>query len=121
MTLQREARAPSSPARLHNVVDIAEADLLLKTRLEQYVQRDPEYWSFRGNSKRERGHDYFQYPGMMVSQMLGTLLDEILRAHPGTRRVYDPFVGSGTTLTEAMLRGLDALLAEGSDLLIEAR
>lgn len=48
-----------------------------------------------------------QYPAMMVPQMVGALLVEIRRVFPTTRLVADPFVGSGTVLTETMLRGLD--------------
>lgn len=48
-----------------------------------------------------------QYPAMMVPQMVGALLVEIRRVFPSTQLVADPFVGSGTVLTEAMLRGLD--------------
>lgn len=91
----------------NSLIAIRQADSDLKTRLERYAQDDLDYWSFRNNAKRRHGHDYFQYPGMMVPQMLGTLLDELLFVHPEIRRVTDPFVGSGTTLTESMLRGLD--------------
>lgn len=106
MILQNDFNSLPAVAR-RPVTGTFEADRLLKTRLESYAERNPDYWSFRGNSKRERGHDWFQYPGMMVPQMLGPLLDEILRVHPNTRKVFDPFVGSGTTLTESMARGLD--------------
>lgn len=44
---------------------------------------------------------------MMVPQMVEALLVEIRRVFPATKLVADPFVGSGTVLTEAMLRGLD--------------
>jgi hypothetical protein len=44
---------------------------------------------------------------MMVPQMQGDLLRAVLMAAPDTRHVFDPFVGSGTALTEAMMLGLD--------------
>lgn len=49
----------------------------------------------------------FHYPAMMVPQMQGAILDLIRLAKPDAKRVLDPFVGSGTTLVEAMMRGLD--------------
>ncbi len=82
-------------------------DEILRNRLNAYRLADREHWNFRGNAVRQHGHAYFQYPAMMVPQMVGDLLDAIVGQHPGYRRVYDPFAGSGTALTEAMIRGLD--------------
>src|SRR5205807_158247 len=44
---------------------------------------------------------------MMVPQMVGDLLTAIVTKNPTYRHAYDPFAGSGTALTEAMMRGLD--------------
>ena len=48
----------------------------------------------------------FQYPGMMVSPMQGKLLDTVLSRRTGDAVVFDPFLGSATTLVEAATRGL---------------
>ena len=52
-------------------------------------------------------HGYFQYPVMMVPSMQGDLIRAVLKASPQTCSIFDPFAGSGTTLTEAMLNGLN--------------
>jgi hypothetical protein len=44
---------------------------------------------------------------MMVPKMQGELIDIVCDASPGTMRIWDPFVGSGTILVESMIRGLD--------------
>lgn len=67
---------------------------------------DHDYWSFKDNSRREHGHGMFQYPAMMVPQMARTVLEQACVIHPEIERVGDPFVGSGTILTESMFRGL---------------
>ena len=78
------------------------------TRLILGVSTDvEEYWSFKGNSQREYGHGLLQYPAMMVPQLIRTLLDICIKVHPEIKSVGDPFVGSGTVLTESMLKGLD--------------
>ena len=82
-------------------------DDILLNRLNAYCKHDRNYWSFRGNSVRHHGHAYFQYPAMMVPQMVGDLLTAIVTKNPTCRHSYDPFAGSGTALTEAMMRGLD--------------
>jgi hypothetical protein len=83
------------------------SDTVLKERLERLAAYDQDYWSFKGNAKREHGHGFFQYPAMMVPQMARAILDEACVVHPEIEWIRDPFVGSGTILTEAMLRGLN--------------
>lgn len=65
-----------------------------------------EYWSFKNEYKRDHSHSYFRYPAMMVPQMIRKILDEICEANPNIKHIHDPF-GSGTILTETMLRGLE--------------
>jgi hypothetical protein len=79
----------------------------LKHQLESYSEVDKEFWSFRGKAVREHAHAYFQYPAMMVPGIQGQLIQAICDVDPGTKSIFDPFVGSGTILTEAMMRGHD--------------
>lgn len=82
---------------------IAEA---LVQRLRSHADDDTTYWTFAGNDKRRNGHALFSYPAMMVPQLQGALLDDLVAVDPHVRNVYDPFAGSGTVLVECMLRGL---------------
>ncbi len=68
---------------------------------------DPGYWDFRRGAKRDAIHGVTQYPAMMVPAMQGNLLDVLCNVLGQDIRMVDPFVGSGTTLVEAMRRGLD--------------
>jgi len=79
----------------------------LKKRLLSYSRGDKDYWSFRGKAVREHAHAYLQYPAMMVPQIQGELIKTIREYSPDIKSVYDPFVGSGTVMTETMLQGLD--------------
>lgn len=86
-------------------VPIATLDLAaLISDLERLSAADK--WDFRSWAAREYSHGLFQYPAMMVPQMQRELLQR-LREETGASSVYDPFVGSGTTMTEGMLQGLD--------------
>ena len=82
-------------------------DDALKKRLMSYASGDRDYWSFRGKAVREHAHAYLQYPAMMVPQIQGELIKVIREFAAGIKSVYDPFVGSGTVMTESMLQGLD--------------
>ena len=87
--------------------DDLRSDANLKLLIDSHSIPDSEYWSFRGKAVREHVHAYFQYPAMMVPRMQGDLMRVALQVRPDTKTVSDPFVGSGTAMTEAMLLGLD--------------
>jgi hypothetical protein len=82
-------------------------DRLLCSKLEALASHDRDYWAFRGNARRDHGHGLMQYPAMMVPQMVSALLSAACNTELELNRIADPFVGSGTVLTEATLRGLD--------------
>jgi hypothetical protein len=97
----------SSPTKRTSIAETRDADLC--RRLEAYTQEDSDYWSFRDNAVREHSHGYFQYPAMMVPEMISDLIRTIVEVKPSTKSIFDPFAGSGTVLTEAMLQGRDFL------------
>ncbi|WP_162588830.1 hypothetical protein [Variovorax sp. RA8] len=67
---------------------------------------DSEYWSYKRMAQRSGLHGIIRYPAMMVPRMQADVLDAVASTHPGLTRVLDPFVGSGTTLVEAVRRGM---------------
>lgn len=79
----------------------------LSSRLTEVERGFPDYWTFDGRDRREGAHGMFHYPAMMVPQMQGAVLDLLREVTPSIKQILDPFVGSGTTLVEAMVRGLD--------------
>jgi len=81
-------------------------DSRLRQRLERLTRTDRDYWSFKGNSRREHGHGLLQYPAMMVPQVARAVLRQAIDVHPEIEQVGDPFAGSGTILTESMMQGL---------------
>lgn len=67
----------------------------------------PASWSFKGNDSRYGAHSLLHYPAMMVPSLQGSILDVLRIVSPQCSSVLDPFVGSGTVLTESMERGLN--------------
>lgn len=86
---------------------------MLQQRLALHAQDDEEFWSFAALRHRTGNHALFQYPAMMVPELQGALLDDLLAVAPDTELVYDPFAGSGTVMLESLYRGLDF---HGSDI-----
>ncbi|MBT0030764.1 site-specific DNA-methyltransferase [Vibrio alginolyticus] len=84
-----------------------EHDKTIINKIKAYSLADDSYWSFKGRSNRQHCHALIQYPAMMVPQMQGELIDAIRSEDKDIKTVFDPFVGSGTTLGEAIMRGLD--------------
>ena len=81
------------------------SDARLREQLRRRAGGDREFWSFSQVERGRGGPEPYQYPAMMVSPMQGELL-AVVREHRGGRPlVFDPFVGSGTTLAEAMRLG----------------
>jgi len=68
-------------------------------------------WTFNGASTRELTHCYHDYPARMIPQVAGKLLD--LFAAVDATLLFDPYCGTGTSLVEGLVRGLNAV---GTDL-----
>lgn len=79
----------------------------LREQLAQRTASSPDFWSFAESRSRKGNHALFQYPAMMVPELQGALLDDLLVVLPDVQLVYDPFAGSGTVLLESLYRGLD--------------
>lgn len=76
-------------------------------QLDGLAKGDEQYWSFADRGDRPYVHSLFQYPAMMVPRLQRELMETLVSLDPSITKVYDPFVGSGTVMTEAMLQGLD--------------
>lgn len=79
----------------------------LRRRLLVLENAPPSAWRETGAHTRPNLHGLLRYPAMMVPRMQGDIIDVILAHRPGHCRVLDPFVGSGTVMTEALVRNLD--------------
>lgn len=83
------------------------AQLTLLSELEPQRQD----WTFNGASTRELTHGYHDYPARMIPQVAGKLLD--MFAAVDASLLFDPYCGTGTSLVEGLIRGLNVI---GTDL-----
>ncbi len=65
-----------------------------------------ETWDFRTANTKQYTHCFHSYPAMMIPQVAGRILDEFGK---GAKLLFDPYCGTGTSLVEANLRGIDAV------------
>lgn len=73
--------------------------------LDELAQDDGDYWSYKKMRERPGLHGLIRYPAMMVPQMQSDVLQAAARTLPNLQHVLDPFVGSGTTMLEALRQG----------------
>ena len=67
-------------------------------------------WDFRAANTKGYTHCYHNYPAMMIPQIAGRLID----LYGGkAKTLFDPYCGTGTSLVEASLSGINAV---GTDL-----
>ena len=67
-------------------------------------------WDFRTSDTKENTHCYHNYPAMMIPQIANRLISLYGK---NARKLFDPYCGTGTSLVEANLKGIDAI---GTDL-----
>lgn len=79
----------------------------IANKISGLAESSPGYWGFHKRAKRDYCHGLMTYPAMMVPEMQGELIDILLEASPDIRSIFDPFVGSGTVLGEALFRGVE--------------
>ncbi len=71
---------------------------------------DAHDWTFNGAPTRELTHCYHDYPARMIPQIAEKLL---VNFAPGAKLLFDPYCGTGTSLVEGMVKGIDVI---GTDL-----
>lgn len=77
-----------------------------------YIRKVDDFWSFRTADTKEFTHCYHTYPAMMIPQIARKLLSDYA-PEGGLSLVFDPYMGSGTTLVESSIKGIRSI---GTDL-----
>lgn len=65
-------------------------------------------WNFKTANIKEYTHCYHAYPAMMIPQIARTLIEQYA---PKDRcnLIFDPYMGSGTSLVEASIKGINSI------------
>ena len=70
-----------------------------------------DYWDFIGADTKEYTHTFHVYPAMMIPQVAREIINRYKTKEMKT--LFDPYCGTGTSLVEGSLAGLDCI---GTDL-----
>lgn len=77
-----------------------------------YIREIDDRWTFRKADTKEFTHGYHAYPAMMIPQIARALIEEY-GPEGQLHTILDPYMGSGTTLVEASIKGVNSI---GTDL-----
>lgn len=77
-----------------------------------YIRKVDNRWSFKNAGTKDFTHCYHTYPAMMIPQIARTLINEY-KPDGCFDLLFDPYMGSGTSLVEASLAGVNSI---GTDL-----
>lgn len=87
-------------------------DELLIKNINYLTEKNESFWDFKGSNTKELTHGYHSYPAMMIPQLARTFI-QLTKEVSQVTNVFDPFMGSGTTLVEGVH---DHLESYGNDL-----
>ena len=76
--------------------------------MKEYSREIDNSWDFRVADTKEFTHCYHTYPAMMIPQVARKLICEY-KPKGQTHLLLDPYMGSGTSLVEASIVGINAI------------
>jgi tRNA G10 N-methylase Trm11 len=71
-----------------------------------FRKRTDYSWDFRRANTKEYNHCFHTYPAMMIPQVARRILENFGK---GAKLLFDPYCGTGTSLVEANLRGINSV------------
>lgn len=82
-------------------------DQQIINELENIIESKPNYLDFNGVDMNYSTHKYHDYPATMIPKLPDLFLNVITK-YAEVKSLYDPFMGSGTTLVEGIRHGIDS-------------
>ncbi|WBS98157.1 DNA methyltransferase [Lacticaseibacillus paracasei] len=89
-------------------LSMPDIDKQLVAYLSREINSKKDFLDFKKENTNYATHGYHDYPATMIPQ-LPKLFIEAVEKFQKIENVYDPFSGSGTTLVEARLHGLNSV------------
>jgi tRNA G10 N-methylase Trm11 len=81
---------------------------ICKMKKYKYKRTYSEDWDFKSSDTKEFTHSYHSYPAMMIPQIARKLFNDY-RPEGKFELVFDPYIGSGTTLVESKNIGVKSI------------
>jgi site-specific DNA-methyltransferase (cytosine-N4-specific) len=82
-------------------------DQQIVNELESIIGSKPNYLDFNGVDMNYSTHKYHDYPATMIPKLPDLFLN-VISKFTEVKSLYDPFMGSGTTLVEGIRHGINS-------------
>ena len=86
---------------------ISQTNSKVKRAIKKKTSDNKLVWTAPNHNRRENVHSFFQYPAMMVPSVQMELMNVLLKIEPNIKNIFDPYMGSATTLIAGMNLGLN--------------
>lgn len=86
---------------------ITKIDKQIIDSLEKKIEKNMNYLDFLGKDTKEFTHGYHTYPAMMIPFIAREFIELTMNCEKNIKKLYDPFMGSGTSLVEGMINNLE--------------
>lgn len=108
-TSKRKARTVNKIAKRKKgtrVAVVSEPEVEYRNFIQRTTKTVDESWDFRKSNTKEFTHCFHPYPAMMIPQVAR----RIIKNYDNKARIlFDPYCGTGTSLVEANLVGMNAI------------
>jgi DNA modification methylase len=85
---------------------LSNVDIAIREKIDQILAEDPEWQSKRRVKRKEYLQALFLYPAMMVTDGQRDLISLITGCQEGVKRLFDPYMGSASSLLAGIECGL---------------
>lgn len=85
---------------------ISYTDKKIVNEIENIIIKNNNYFSYEHITKKDEIHGFAPYPATMVPQMQNDIISIICK-HKDIKKIFDPFMGSGTVIVEAIKRNIE--------------
>ncbi|TDL93346.1 DNA methylase [Macrococcus brunensis] len=87
--------------------NLTKTDKILIEKLSNKINREKDYLDFLNSNTKYLTHGYHIYPAMMIPQLAKEFIELVKEVKPEIKKLYDPFMGSGTSLVEGLVHDLE--------------
>lgn len=91
------------------MIELNNTDLKIINDIKEKEGSSKDYLDFLKSDVKTLTHRYHVYPAMMIPNLAKEFIETTLKYQSNIKNIYDPFMGSGTTLVEGIAHNLEAI------------
>lgn len=89
------------------MITLNNTDKKIINEIQEKQNNTENYLDFLNSDVKTLTHRYHVYPAMMIPNLAKEFIEITLKHQPNIKNIYDPFMGSGTSLVEGIAHNLN--------------